>query len=127
MIGAVVDDSSQRFVIAFTDRAGHHIEFAPQVAGIGLRLNVGQQVPIAYLDGQPQAARVFTARYRVLPSVLSGMAGLIFLGAGSHPGVNRPDGVEFTSPPRVKVIRCRYRDHGIPTSGSPIPAAAWSD
>ncbi|MEV6039398.1 DUF3592 domain-containing protein [Nonomuraea sp. NPDC052116] len=72
----------QRFVIAFTDKAGYHIEFTPQVAGIGLRLTVGQRVPIAYLDGQSQAARVFTARYRVLPSVLSGMAGLIFLGAG---------------------------------------------
>ncbi|MFI9846762.1 DUF3592 domain-containing protein [Nonomuraea sp. NPDC051941] len=82
VIGAVMEDSSQHYVIAFTDHAGHHIEFRPQVAGIGLRLNVGQQVPIAYLDGQSQAARVFTARYRVLPSVLSGMAALIFLVAG---------------------------------------------
>lgn len=82
MIGAVVDDSAQHPVIAFTDKAGHHIEFTPQVAGIGLWLTVGQKVPIAYLDGQPQAARVFTARYRVLPSVLSGLAGLIFLVAG---------------------------------------------
>ncbi|MER6947475.1 DUF3592 domain-containing protein [Nonomuraea sp. NPDC000554] len=79
---AVVHDTTQHPVIAFTDHAGHHIEFTPQVAGIGLRLTVGQQVPIAYLDGQPQAARVFTARYRVLPSVLTGMGGLIFLVAG---------------------------------------------
>ncbi|MGW0197119.1 hypothetical protein [Nonomuraea sp. NPDC003201] len=82
VIGAVVHDSSRYPVIAFTDHAGHHIEFTPQVAGIGLRLTVGQQVPIACLDGQSQAARVFTTRYRVLPSVLSAVAGLIFLVAG---------------------------------------------
>ncbi|WP_433258584.1 hypothetical protein ACQPYK_23995 [Streptosporangium sp. CA-135522] len=82
VIGAVVDDSSQHPVIAFTDNAGHHIEFTPQVAGIDLWLTVGQEVLIAYLDGQPQAARVFTTRYRVLPIVLSGIASLIFLVAG---------------------------------------------
>ncbi|MFI6294854.1 DUF3592 domain-containing protein [Nonomuraea sp. NPDC050790] len=82
VVGAVVRDTVQHPVVAFTDHVGHHIEFTPQVAGIGLRLTVGQQVPIAYLDGQPQAARVFTPRYRVLPVVLSGMAGMIFLAVG---------------------------------------------
>ncbi|MFI9560935.1 DUF3592 domain-containing protein [Nonomuraea endophytica] len=74
----VVHDTTQHPVIAFTDRAGHHIEFTPRVAGIGLQLTVGQQVPIAYPDGQPQAARVLTPRHRVL----TGVGGLIFLVAG---------------------------------------------
>ncbi|MGW0200395.1 hypothetical protein [Nonomuraea sp. NPDC003201] len=50
---------------------------------IGAVVDDSAQHPvIAYLDGQSQAARVFTTRYRVLPIVLAGIAGLISLGAG---------------------------------------------
>jgi hypothetical protein len=82
VIGAVLDDSSEVPVIAFTDNVGNRIEFRPKIAGIGLQLPIGLEVPIAYPEGRPLAARIFTTRYRVLPIVFPVIVGLIFVVAG---------------------------------------------
>ncbi|NUK05795.1 DUF3592 domain-containing protein [Streptomyces lunaelactis] len=42
---------------------------------------VGRTVPVAYPREKPQAARVFTWRYRVAPLFIGAFAGLAFLGA----------------------------------------------
>lgn len=81
VVRVLVDDGAQRPVIQFTDPRGYLIEFSPTTSGVGLGLDVGSIVPVAYPPGKPQAARVFTARHRVLPYVFSGLIGSIFLGA----------------------------------------------
>ncbi|MFB7054115.1 DUF3592 domain-containing protein [Streptomyces vinaceus] len=83
VVRVVVDDGAQRPVIEFTAPGGHLIEFSPTTSGVGLGLDVGSTVPVAYPPGRPQTARVFTARYRVLPSVFSVLIGSIFLGAAA--------------------------------------------
>ncbi|MFD7235126.1 DUF3592 domain-containing protein [Streptomyces syringium] len=81
VVRVLVDDGAQRPVIEFTAPGGYLVEFSPTTSGMGLGLDVGSTVPVAYPPGRPQAARVFTARHRVLPSVFSALIGSIFLGA----------------------------------------------
>ncbi|MFG1665928.1 DUF3592 domain-containing protein [Streptomyces sp. Y7] len=73
-------EGTQTPVIRFTDAGGHLIEFTPSASGIGLGLAAGTTVPVVYPLGNSHEARVFTARHRVLPSLLSAFVGAIFLG-----------------------------------------------
>jgi hypothetical protein len=66
-------------VIAFTDNVGNRVEFTPQARGTGLGLSTGRKVEVIYLPEASQDARVNTWQHLLVPGLLAGVLGLVFL------------------------------------------------
>lgn len=66
-------------VIAFTDAAGHHVEFTPQATGTGLGLSTGRTVEVIYLPENSQDARVNSRGHLLAPPLAAAFSGLAFL------------------------------------------------
>jgi Protein of unknown function (DUF3592) len=66
-------------VIAFTDNTGNRVEFTPRARGTGLGLSTGRKVEVIYLPEASQDARVNTWQHLLVPGLLAGVLGLVFL------------------------------------------------
>ena len=69
-------------VIEFVDEWGVRREFTSNMSNDRSKPALGESVPVAYLPGRPETARLYTARHTVAVLLATSSAAVVFLGGG---------------------------------------------